>query len=97
MDQQTMLAALKTNLTIAQSVTAYDTRLSQLLTQAEGEIRRMGASTLSPSTDVLDAELCIEYAQYLWKRRDNDTGLPVGLRLRIHNRVFGQHMGGDES
>lgn len=83
---ETMLTMLKTDLGIRTS-TAYDARLTQLLTAAESAIRNEGASTLDAS-DPLDQQLIVMYAAWLWRRRDDMSGMPRMLRLALNNRVF---------
>lgn len=83
---ETMLTMLKTDLGIRTS-TAYDARLTQLLTAAESAIRQEGASTLDAS-DPLDQQLIVMYAAWLWRRRDDMSGMPRMLRLALNNRVF---------
>lgn len=90
---ETLLTMLKTDLGIRTS-TAYDARLGQLLTAAEKAIREEGASTLDAS-DPLDAQLIVMYAAWLWRRRDEMTGMPRMLRLALNNRVFGEAAGSD--
>ena len=90
---ETMLTMLKTDLGIIAS-TAYDARLTQLLTAAEKAIRGEGASTLDAS-DPLDQQLIVMYAAWLWRRRDEMTGMPRMLRLALNNRVFGEAAGSD--
>ena len=79
---------LKTDLGIL-ATTAYDTRLTQLLTAAQSAIEREGASTLDAS-DVLDMQLIVMYAAWLWRRRDTGDGMPRMLRLALNNRVLGE-------
>lgn len=86
--ESTMLTMLKTDLGILTS-TAYDARLSQLLTAAQSAINKEGASTLDAS-DPLDQQLIVMYAAWLWRRRDNMEGMPRMLRLALNNRVFGE-------
>ena len=81
-----MLAMLKTDLGIITS-TAYDARLTQLLTAAESAIRKEGASTLDAS-DPLDQQLIVMYAAWMWRRRDSMEGMPQMLRRALNNRVF---------
>ena len=82
-----MLTMLKTDLGIRTS-TAYDTRLEQLLTAAQTAIIEEGASDLDAS-DPLDQQIIVMYAEWLWRRRDQMTGMPRMLRLALNNRVFG--------
>ena len=88
MADSTMLAMLKTDLGISTS-TAYNTRLEQLLTVAQSAIIEEGASTLDAS-DPLDMQLIVMYAAWLWRRRDEMSGMPRMLRLALNNRVFGE-------
>lgn len=88
-----MLTMLKTDLGIRTS-TAYDARLEQLLTVAQREIIAEGASDLDAS-DALDQQLIVMYAAWLWRRRDEMTGMPRMLRLALNNRVFGMVGGQD--
>ena len=89
-----MLTMLKTDLGIRTS-TAYDARLEQLLTVAQREIIAEGASDLDAS-DALDQQLIVMYAAWLWRRRDEMTGVPRMLRLALNNRVFGMVGGQDD-
>ena len=86
-----MLTMLKTDLGIRTS-TAYDARLTQLLTAAESAIRKEGASTLDAS-DPLDQQLIVMYAAWLWRRRDNMEGMPRMLRWTLSNRIFREKAG----
>jgi len=88
---ETMLTMLKTDLGIRTS-TAYDARLTQLLTAAESAIRKEGASTLDAS-DPLDQQLIVMYAAWLWRRRDNMEGMPRMLRWTLNNRIFSEKAG----
>lgn len=87
----TMLTMLKTDLGIRTS-TAYDARLTQLLTAAESAIRKEGASTLDASKP-LDQQLIVMYAAWLWRKRDNMEGMPRMLRWTLNNRIFSEKAG----
>jgi len=89
MTDETMLAMLKINLGI--NTTAYDERLRQYLETAKAEIEREGA-TLSADS-VPDCNLIIQYAEWMWRRRDSGEGMPRMIRWQINNRIF--DMGGD--
>ena len=89
-----MLTMLKTDLGIRTS-TAYDARLTQLLTAAESAIRKEGASTLDAS-DPLDQQLIVMYAAWLWRRRDNMEGMPRMLRWTLNNRIFREKAGASD-
>ena len=83
-----MLTMLKTDLGIM-TTTAYDTRLTQLLTASQQYIINEGASTLDAS-NIEDMQLIVMYAAWLWRRRDNMDGMPRMLRLALNNRVFAE-------
>lgn len=88
---ETMLTMLKTDLGIMTS-TAFDVRLTQLLTAAKQAIIKEGASTLDAS-DTLDMELIVMYAAWLWRKRDSMEGMPRMLRYKLNNRVLGEKAG----
>lgn len=89
----TMLAMLKTDLGI-RNTTAYDARLTQLLTAAQRAIKAEGASTLDAS-DPLDQQLIVMYAAWLWRKRDDMPAMPRMLRYQLNNRVFSEAMESD--
>jgi hypothetical protein len=86
--EETMLTMLKTDLGIL-TTTAYDARLTQLLTAAEKAITAEGASTLDAS-DPLDQQLIVMYAAWLWRRRDSMDGMPRMLRWNLNNRIMAE-------
>lgn len=83
MNDATMLSMLKIDLGITANV--YDQRLVQYLETAKKEIEREGV-TLSASVD--DQNLVIQYAAWLWRKRDTGEGIPRMLRWEINNRLF---------
>lgn len=91
MNHETMVEMLKIDLGITTNV--YDIRLNQLLDVATEEIKREGATNLTPSSDIRDADLVIRYAEYLWRKRDTMEAMPRMLRWALNNRVFGEKMG----
>ena len=84
-----LLAMLKVDLGL--TVTAYDSRLTQLLTSAKADIIAAGAQTLD-ETNLADAQLIVMYAAWMWRRRDNMDGMPRMVRYALNNRVFGEKM-----
>ena len=99
-----MLTMLKTDLGIM-TTTAYDTRLTQLLTASQQYIINEGASTLDAS-NIEDMQLIVMYAAWLWRKRDGSMGpvqsydattMPRMLRIQINNRVFREKAGGDDA
>ena len=85
MSETQMLAMLKIDLGI--TTTAYDERLQQYLQASRDEIEREGVE-LSPSDDVADANLLIQYAAWMWRKRDTGEGMPRMVRWQINNRLF---------
>lgn len=81
-----LLVMLKTNLRI--TTTAYDTRLTQLLSAAISEIVREGASI--DVTQLDDANLVVMYAMWLWSQRDGMAAMPRMLRWTLNNRVMAE-------
>ena len=85
---ETLLNMLKVDLGIRQT-TAYDARLDQLLTAAQAAIAREGVESLNIGSPE-DAQLVVMYAAWLWRRRDEMTGMPRMLRLALNNRSFSE-------
>ena len=86
MDYTTLLSGLKVDLGITTS--AYNERLESYLQRAKEEIEREGI-TLSASS-VSDQNLVINYAAWLWRKRDTGEGIPRMIRWQINNRHFGK-------
>lgn len=84
-----ILQMLKTDLGI--STTAYDTRFTQLIDSAQEYIEAEGASL--DLTKIEDMQLVKMYADYLWRRRDSQAGMPRMLRFALNNKVLGQKAG----
>lgn len=84
-----ILLAIKTDKQI--SVSAYDTRLTQLISSAKEAIMAEGAQTLDPSASAEDAQLVVMYAGWLWESRNAaDAAMPRSLRFKLNNRIFGE-------
>lgn len=86
MKYQELLASLKVDLGI--TTTAYDQRLTAYLQRANEEIEREGV-TLLPSS-LSDQNLVINYAAWMWRKRDTGEGIPRMIRWQINNRLFGK-------
>lgn len=89
MNEAGMLSSLKVDLGI--SATVYDTRLAQLIQVAKANIISEGAASLN-TDNIDDANLVIQYAAWLWRRRDTMVAMPRMLRWQLNNRVFGEKM-----
>ena len=81
-----MLTALKIDLGLV--TTAYDERLTQLLTVAQAKIEEEGATL--DLTDEADQQLVVMYASWMWRRRDDMSGMPRMLRWQMNNRIFSE-------
>lgn len=94
MTAESMLTALKIELMISPSNTAYNDYLTGKLNAAKAFIIREGASTLSPETSIEDAEIVIGYAAFLHRQKsEKDAEMPRWLRWAINNRVFSEKAG----
>lgn len=80
-----MLEMLKIDLGI--TTTAYDGRLSQYLIAAQREIEREGV-TFPASFSLDDENLIVQYAAWMWRKRDTGEGMPRMIRWQINNRLF---------
>lgn len=85
MDNATMLQMLKVDL--GSNKAAYDTRLGQYLEAARAEIEREGVTLDTES--VPDCNLIVQYAAWMWRKRDAGEGIPRMIRWQINNRLFG--------
>lgn len=90
MDTSAILEMLKVDLQI--STTAYDLLLTRYVTEAVRAIEREGI-TLSETEGayaIEDAVLIERYAAYLFRSRDQQTGMPRSLRYLLNNRLFSE-------
>ena len=83
----TMLQMLKIDLGINKAT--YDDRLKQYLTSAKAAIEREGVK-LTDSAE--DSNLIVQYAAWMWRKRDTGEGIPRMIRWQINNHLFS---GGD--
>lgn len=87
-----LLTSLKFDLGIV--TTSYDQRLTQYLNSAYLSITRMGATL--DSEDVSHRNIVVQYAAWLWRRRDSMERMPRMVQYEIHNIIFSQKMRGDD-
>ena len=83
-----ILEAVKIDL--GTKLTAYDARLTQMIESARAYIEQEGI-TLTDS--VADSQLVIMYTAWLFRKRDEETGMPRMLRYALNNRVFKEKAG----
>lgn len=81
-----LLSMLKVDLGI--TTTAYDERLGQYLESAEAQIVNEGAVNFAPLTSISDAQLTVQYAAWMWRKRDTMEGMPRMVRYALNNRVI---------
>ena len=86
-DASTLLSGLKVDLGI--TTDAYNDRLLTYLQTAQTRIEEEGA-ILTGSVD--DQLLVVQYAAWMWKRRDTGEGMPRMLRYALNNRIFSRKM-----
>ena len=84
MEEATKLQMLKIDLGI--NTSAYDSRLTQYLASAKAEIEREGVKL---TDSVPDENLIVQYAAWMWRKRDSGEGIPRMIRWQINNRIFG--------
>ena len=89
MEEMTKLQMLKIDLGI--NTTAYDSRLTQYLATAKAEIEREGVKLTNSDPD---ENLIVQYAAWMWRKRDTGEGIPRMIRWQINNRLFGGEANG---
>lgn len=83
-----LLPALKIDLGLVTN--AYDSRLTEYIEAAKTEIGRQGATLDLTDTD--DAMLVVQYASWMWRKRDTGEGMPRMIRYALNNRIFAEKM-----
>ena len=81
-----MLERLKIDIGILNN-TAYDERLTSLLTVAQSEVSKFVGENVDVNDD-RDAELVIDYARWQWISRREPTAMPASLKYRLNCRAF---------
>lgn len=81
-----MLQRLKIDIGILNN-TAYDERLTSLLTVAQSEVSKFIGENVDINND-RDAELVIDYARWQWISRREPTAMPASLKYRLNCRAF---------
>lgn len=80
----TCLSLFKLDLGITHNLR--DSFFSNLIQSTISELEGMGVD-LSSST-VEDIQLTVDYSSWMYRKRDQDVGLPRRLQFKIHNRVI---------
>lgn len=81
-----LLAAFKVDLGLVTN--GYDERLNEYIESAKKEIARQGATL--DLTDQDDAMLVVQYASWMWRKRDTGEGMPRMVRYALNNRIFAE-------
>lgn len=84
MEETTKLQMLKIDLGI--NTSSYDSRLLHYLASAKSEIEREGVKLTDSASD---ENLIVQYAAWMWRKRDTGEGIPRMIRWQINNRIFG--------
>lgn len=87
MTDQDRLEMLKIDLGI--TALEYDARLLQYLKASAMEIEREGV-TLKDNID--HDNVIVQYAAWMWRKRDTGEGMPRMLRYALNNLIFSQHL-----
>ena len=72
-----------------------DPLFSNLIGSSIMELEKEGVD-LSSST-VEDIQLVVDYSLWMYRKRDQDIGLPRRLQFKIHNRVIQKAVGGADA
>ena len=81
-----LLAALKVDLGLVTN--GYDERLNEYIESAKTEIARQGATLDLTNQD--DTMLVVQYASWMWRKRDTGEGMPRMVRYALNNRIFAE-------
>lgn len=63
-----------------------DTLFSNLIESSTIELKKMGVNLSSGTVE--DTQLIVDYSAWMYRKRQEDIGLPRNLQFRIHNRVI---------
>jgi hypothetical protein len=81
-----LLELLKFDLRILHNLE--DTYLNKRIEGAKADIERRGITLDISKTE--DIFLIVDYAAWLYKKRDEDVGLPRHLQFRLNNKLISQ-------
>lgn len=84
--ENTLLTRLKIDIGIMNS-TAYDERLTSLLSSSKTEVDKWVGESVDTS-DTRDAELVIDFARWMWLSRREPAAMPASLKYRLNCRAF---------
>lgn len=87
MTDSDILVILQADLNILNPDATRTAQLEQYIQAAKAFIEREGEKLSTPYS-IEDGQLIEMYAAYLFRKRDNDTGMPRMLRWALNNRVI---------
>lgn len=82
-EENALLKMLKTDLGITTRI--YDVRFVQYIEAAKAEITREGVKL---KDNLADNNLVVQYAAWMWRKRDTGAGMPRMIRWQLNNRIF---------
>lgn len=65
-----------------------DSFFSNLIQSSYAELTRMGVDLSTTASTVEDTQLIVDYSAWMYRKRQEDVGLPRNLRFKINNRVI---------
>lgn len=63
-----------------------DTLFTNLIESSSMELVKMGIDFSNESVE--DIQLIVDYSSWMYRKRQEDVGLPRNLQFKIHNRVI---------
>lgn len=82
-EKNKLLEMLKIDLGITARI--YDVRLVQYIEASKAEITREGVQL---KDNLADNNLVVQYAAWMWRKRDTGAGMPRMIRWQLNNRIF---------
>jgi len=65
-----------------------DAFFSNLIESSYSELKGMGVDFNSITSTAEDAQLIVDYSSWMYRKRQEDVGLPRRLRFKINNRII---------
>lgn len=81
---QTCLSLFKLDLGITHNLR--DVLFFNLLKSSSSELTKMGVDLSQETAE--DIQLVVDYSLWMYRKRQEDVGLPRNLQFKIHNRVI---------
>lgn len=65
-----------------------DVFFSNLIESSYSELKGMGIDFNSTTSTAEDTQLIVDYSSWMYRKRQEDVGLPRRLRFKINNRII---------